>query len=164
MAKYRKYGVKSSAKYARHEKAAKILERHCYLQESQDVRLSNLKMTAVGLPKGTHPGLLTRYNLQRDPGIGAGRAGVQHIPCLCLACCNQLLKAWKPKVEPIEQGWYRQNKDCRLWNVFLGENNWLIVEFRPTLGTVCRQMSEEIRIGQIGAQPQHMTLPHLVIT
>jgi hypothetical protein len=50
--------------------------------------------------------------------------------------------------------------------VFLGKNYWLIVELRPTSGAdindvqeacyniiegLCRQMSEEIRIGQIGA-------------
>jgi hypothetical protein len=62
--KDRKDGVKSSAKYAKCKIAAKILEMRYYLQESQDVHLSNLKMTAVGLPKRTHLGLLARYNLQ----------------------------------------------------------------------------------------------------
>jgi hypothetical protein len=53
-----------------------------------------------------------------------------------------------------------------LWNVFLGLNDWLIVDLRPTSGTdlddlqeacydviegLCRQMGEEIKQGQIGA-------------
>ncbi len=53
-----------------------------------------------------------------------------------------------------------------MWNVFLGLNDWLIVDLRPTATTnldevqeacydviegLCRQMGEEIGIGQIGA-------------
>jgi hypothetical protein len=155
----RKDGVKSSAKYAKREKAAKISARHYYLQERHDVRLSNLKMSAVGLPKGTHSGILARYNLRTDPELGVGRAALRRIPCSCLACRNQLSKAWKPKIEPIEQERYRQNQECRLWNVFLGANDWFIVDLRPTASTdmddvqeacydviegLCRQMGKEI--------------------
>jgi hypothetical protein len=82
----RKDGVKSSAKYAKREKAAKISARHYYLQERHDIHLSNLKMTAVGLPKGTHSDILALYNLQTDPELGVDRAALQQIPCSCLAC------------------------------------------------------------------------------
>jgi hypothetical protein len=162
----RKNGVKSSGKYAKRERAAKISGRHYYLQQTQDVRLGNLKMTAVGLPKGTHSGLLARYNIRTDPDLGVGRAALRRIPCSCLACRNQLSKPWKPNVDAIEQDRYRQEKECTLWNVFLGLNDWLIVDLRPTAGTdmdevqeacydviegLCKQMSEEIQLGQIGA-------------
>jgi hypothetical protein len=156
----------ASAKYAKRKKAATILEQHQYLQESQDARLSNLKMTAVGLPKGTHTGLLARYNLQTDPDLKVGHAALQHIPSQCLTCCNQLSKAWQPNIEAILQDRYRQNKECRLRNVFLGLNDWFIVDLRPTATTslddaqkacyddvikgLCRQMGKEIGIGQIG--------------
>jgi hypothetical protein len=165
-ARDRKDGVKSSAKYAKREKAAKISGRHYYLQERQNVRLCNLKMTAVGLPKGTHSGLLARYNLRTDPDLGVSRAAVRRIPCSCHACWIQLMTPWKPSIEPIEQDRYRQNQECSLWNVFLGLNDWLIVDLRPTSGTdlddiqescydviegLCRQMGEEIKQGQIGA-------------
>jgi hypothetical protein len=102
----RKDGVKSSAKYGKREKAAKISGRHYYLQEAQNVRLCNLKMTAVGLPKGIHSGLLARYNLRTDPDVGVGRAMVRRIPCSCQACRNQLSSPWKPGVEPTEQDRY----------------------------------------------------------
>jgi hypothetical protein len=163
----RKDGVKSSAKYAKREKAAKISARHYYLQERHNVRLSNLRMTAVGLPKqGPHSGLLARYNLRTDPELGVGRAALRRIPCSCLACREQMSKAWQPRVEPINQERYQQNVDCSLWNVFLGLNDWLIVDLRPTSNTdmddvqeacydviegLCKQMGEEIELGQIGA-------------
>jgi hypothetical protein len=161
-----KDGVKSSAKYAKHKKPAKISKRHYYLQQRQDVWLGNLKMTVVGLPKGTHCSLLVRYNLRTDPNLGVGRAAVRRIPCSCHACRNQMSLPWKPSVDAKEQDRYRQMKECRLWNVFLGLNDWWIVELRPALGTdmddvqeacydviegLCSQMGEEIRLGQIGA-------------
>jgi hypothetical protein len=122
-------------------------------------------MTAVGLPKGIHSGYLARNNLWTDPDLGVDHAVVRRIPYPCLACQNQLSKAWQPNIEAILQDHYRQNQKCRLWNVFLGLNNWLIVDLRPTatinldevqeacynvIKGLCRQMGEEIGIGQIG--------------
>jgi hypothetical protein len=165
-ARDRKDGVKSSAKYAKREKAAKMSRQHYYLQERQNVRLCNLKMTAVGLPKGTHLGLLARYNIRTDADLGVSCSAVRRIPCSCHACQNQLMTPWKPSVEPIEQDHYQQNQEYSLWNVLLGLNDWLNVDLRPTSGTdlddiqescyvvikgLFRQMGEEIKQGQIGA-------------
>ena len=68
----RKDGVKSFAKYGKREKAAPIQERIYHLQERNDVRFSQLKMSTTGFPKGAvHSGILSRYNLRTETTIGA---------------------------------------------------------------------------------------------
>ena len=92
--KERKDGVKSSGKYAKRERTAKISDRHYYLQDSNDVRLGNLWMTAVGLPtkEGTHSGLLARYNLRTDPDLGSVEQQLDGFPARVLPAANSCQK------------------------------------------------------------------------
>ena len=162
----RAHGVKSHAKYAKREGAAKMEERFYHVQDPADVHFTKLKKTVVGLPAGEHNGLLSRYNLRTDPQLGVGRAALRRVPCACNACVRQLQLPWSASVPADEQPRYAQNRDCQWWKNFHGLNDWVIVSVVPAKDTdpeeeeeglifvlegVETRMSEQVQVGNKGA-------------
>ena len=101
-------------------------------------------MSTQGLPKGAHNGLLARYNLRADKDLGVGIAAVHCIPCSCLACIFQLQKPWESRVTINEQLRYSSSVGCKWWQLFEGENYWLIVDLVHT-SEECLEEIEEVQ-------------------
>jgi hypothetical protein len=81
--------------------------------------------------KGKHNGLGSCYNIHTGPDLGVGFAAIRQIPCTCDECFEQLKRNWMPGTPPNQQPRYEQNKNCELWPVFEGHNDWEVVKIRP---------------------------------
>ena len=79
-------GVKSDAKYAKREGAAKVRKCTYHVQEEKNVMHHGIQKVATGFDKGPHNGVLGHCNIQGDPKLGIGKVAVQCIPCACVGC------------------------------------------------------------------------------
>ena len=108
------------------------------------------------------------YNIRTERELGPKRAMVRMIPCGCAACVEQLKRPWDSSVDdPLRQERYKQNRECKLWPIFEGINDWRIAEVQETsatdpqdledlyaevLGDAAAQMEEAVQVGNYGAQ------------
>jgi hypothetical protein len=141
----RKDGVESAGKYQKRFDNRAVTERHYHVLKASDVQFDNLKMETIkfkNVRKGKHNGLGARYNIRTDPDLGVGFAAIRRIPCACDACFDQLKISWEPGTVPNEQPRYKQNKECELWPVFDGHNDWEIVEIRRGVDTPDEDMED----------------------
>jgi hypothetical protein len=163
----RSEGAKGNKKHKKREEAAVMRKRVYHVRKREDVVQEGLKMKLSGLPdKGAHVGLLGRYNLHVDPDLGVGTAALRRIPCACAACEECRKRPWIPGVPPKDQPRFEQNRACKYWGIFQGENDWFIVTTSPSndvdpmdleqsqkeilLGIMAR-MAEYIEEGEYGA-------------
>jgi hypothetical protein len=160
-------GAKGDKKHKKREEAATMKNRIYHVRKREDVVQEGLKMKLTGLPKkGAHVGLLGRYNLHVDADLGVGTAALRRIPCACAACEEHRKRPWKPGFQPKDQPRFQQNKACKYWPIFKGENDWLIVKTsasndvdpmdieqsqKEVLGGIMTRMAEEIEDGKYGA-------------
>jgi hypothetical protein len=122
-------------------------------------------MMSVGLPKGTHNGILARYNLRCEKDLGIGAAAVRRIPCACAGCLEQLAKLWQPGVQANQQPRYASSTTCHFWPIFEGLNDWIIITLEPTASTsreeieetwavalegIATRMAEKVEVGMFG--------------
>jgi hypothetical protein len=141
----RKDGVTDAGKHKKRFENRAVTERHYHVLKGSDVKFDNLKMETIkfkSVRKGKHNGLGSQYNMRTDPDLGVGFAAIRRIPCACDVCYNQLNEPWIPTKTPKEQPRYKQNKDCEMWDVFEGHNDWEIVEIRPGENTPNEDMEE----------------------
>jgi hypothetical protein len=158
-------GVKSERKYSKREENSKLKLRHYHLQKPEDVKYCDVKMMSVGLPKGTHNGILAHYNLRCEKDLGIGVAAVRRIPCACAGCLEQLAKRWQPGVQANQQPRYVSSTTCHLWPIFEGLNDWIIITLEPTASTsreeieetwavalegIATRMAEKVEVGMFG--------------
>jgi hypothetical protein len=130
----RKDGVTCNGKYKKRFENRAVTERHYHVLKGADVRFDNLKMETIkfkNVRKGRHNGMRARYNIRTDPYLGVGFAAIRRIPCACHVCVQQLQEPWIPAISRKDQPRYKQNKQCKLWPVFEGHNDWEIVQIRP---------------------------------
>jgi hypothetical protein len=165
----RKDGVTCAGKHKKRFDNRAVTERHYHVLKAADVKFDDLKMETLKfkkVSKGKHNGLGSRYNIRTDPDLGVGFAAIRRIPCACDDCCDQLKKTWVPGTPPNQQPRYEQSKQCELWPVFEGHNDWEIVEIKPgentgddtmedvyatVLESIADVMASEIEQGKIGA-------------
>jgi hypothetical protein len=141
----RKDGVTDAGKNKKRYDNRAVTERHYHVLKGSDVRFDNLKMQTIkfnNVRKGKHNGLGSQYNIRTDPDLGVGFAAIRRIACACDVCVNQLSEPWTPTKAPKEQPRYKQNKECEMWSVFEGHNDWEIVEIRPGENTAEEEMEE----------------------
>jgi hypothetical protein len=117
--------------------------------------------------KHTHDGLTAMYNLRADPDLGLGRIALRRIPCACSKCTEQTNKPWALNVKPELQPRYSQNKECKMWPIFHGLNDWRIIKVKPAtkgdheedlhttqdivLESLVKAMMGEVKEGNVGA-------------
>lgn len=130
-------GVKGQTKHAKREAAAKLLCRCYYTMSMDDVLFSSLCMGVAKNPslEGTHNGIRGRYNIRADPDLGLGRAALRRVPCACDSCITQMQEPWETGIVPCDQPRYKQNRMCRLFPIFDGLNDWVIVDLVKTKRT-----------------------------
>jgi hypothetical protein len=141
----RKDGVTDAGKHKKRYENRAVTERHYHVLKGSDVKFDNLKMETIkfkSVRKGKHNGLGSQYNIRTDPDLGVGFAAIRRIPCACDVCYNQLKEPWIPTKPSKEQPRYKQNKECEMWAVFEGHNDWEIVEIRPGDNTANEDMEE----------------------
>jgi hypothetical protein len=164
----RKDGVTCAGKHQKRFDNRAVTERHYHVLKAVDVKFENLKMETIKFKKvrkGKHNGLGTQYNIRTDPDLDVGFAAIQ-LPCACDECVEQLKKKWEPGTPPNQQPRYEQNKNCELWPVFEGHNDWEVVAIRAgentgddqmedvyatVLESIADVMASEIEQGKIGA-------------
>jgi hypothetical protein len=161
-------GVKSNAKYAKREASAALKMRNYHVQKREDVQFEGMQMEAhIPKSKHTHDGLTAMYNLRADPDLGLGKIALRRIPCACSNCIKQTKKPWALNVKPKLQPQYTQNRECKMWPIFHGLNDWRIIEVKPAtkgdheedlhaaqdvvLESQVKAMMGEVKEGNIGA-------------
>jgi hypothetical protein len=70
------------------------------------------------------------YNFRSDPKLGPGRIPDKRVPCACSSCSQQLELDWIDNVPAENQPRYKQNKNCHLWKIFEGLNDWHLLQLR----------------------------------
>jgi hypothetical protein len=141
----RKDGVTDAGKNKKRYENRAVTERHYHVLKGSDVKFDTLQMETIKfkrVKKGKHNGLGLMYSVRTDPDLGVSFAAICRIPCACDVCCLQLNKPWIPNNPPQEQPRYKQNKECKMWAVFEGNNDWEIVEIRPGENTANKEMEE----------------------
>jgi hypothetical protein len=161
-------GVKSHAKAKKHEETATMKKRNYHVQpEEEEIAFTNIKTKTVGLPsKGTCNGMGAMCNLRVDPSLGAGRAALRRIPCLCQGCLSQLKLPWQHGVAAKKQARCKSSTACKWQGIFLGLNDWNMVNLLPTnksdleeiedtqavaLSGITTMMAERVNVGSFGA-------------
>ena len=160
-------GVKSHQKYNKREADAPLKCRCYYLHEPDDVLYTNLNMKVAGLPNmGKHSGLGAMYNIRTDPDLGLGKAALRRMPCACDGCISQLNSPWEPGVPAKDQKRYKTSNNCKFREVFVGFNDWMIVDLMPgqdadeeqieemqevVLQGIAMRMADGIEVGNIVA-------------
>ena len=122
----RKFGVLSTPAYQ--SRNHKLNERYYHVQDPNNVRYSKISKKAVGWihTQGQNgDGIRHHYNLRADPALGIDYVVVRRIPCMCVACVNQLQQPWLVNKPFSEQPRYiGNNVHCSLWNIMGPLNNW----------------------------------------
>jgi hypothetical protein len=137
-------GVKGDKKHAKREANAKMQMRHYHIQEKKDVKYTNVTFKAKGLPDDTNHSHC--YNIRADWELGLAFVAMRRIPCACEACLEQLKQPWDAKLKRDEQPRYEKgNKNCELWPIFEGLNDWHIVELSrgPAKVTALDKLAQE---------------------
>jgi hypothetical protein len=169
----RSEGVKSENKYKKREAASVMKRRRYHVLKEEDIEFADLEMSFVTWTKEKYSSIGAMYNLRADPELGVGRIALRKIPCACDECQAQAKIPWEPSVgQANNQPRYKENKECALWSIFEGLNNWVIVDCsKPTnarkedpdheilikeshrviLEKEAARTSEKIIIGNIGA-------------
>jgi hypothetical protein len=128
-AKSRAQGVKSDSKYKKREAAAVMKTRTYHVLKEEDIEFASLEMSFVRWTTEPRSSIGAMYNIRADPKLGVGKIAVRRIPCACDACQTQADECWDPNIEdPEDQPRYHLNKNCALWSIFEGLNNWNIVD------------------------------------
>jgi hypothetical protein len=131
----RNEGAKGDKKHKKREQASVMKKRIYHVRKREDVLQEGLTMKLEGLPsKGAHVGLLGRYNLYVDPELGVGKAMLRRIPCACAPCKEYTKRPWTPGVPEKDQPRFQQNRLCKYWEIFKGENDWILVQTTPKKG------------------------------
>lgn len=164
----RESGVKGQSKHAKREAAAKMKCRTYHVTTKDDAIFSSICMGAAKNKSldGKNNGLRARYNIRTDPDLGLGRAALRRVPCACQSCIDQMQLPWEIGTSPENQARFRPNQTCKLYPIFEGLNDWVIVNLVKTnktdddqieaahdiiLDTIAEETRDEISIGNIGA-------------
>ena len=145
----RKFGVLPSG-YDSND-SVKMSERFYYVQDPTQVRFVTLSKATKGwkrIHSQRRDGIQHHYNFRADPVLGPGYIAVRRIPCACKACVSQLKLPWILNKDFSEQPRYMShNKDCVLWPIMEGLNDWLLISLtdtKPELNQIDRDMTQSI--------------------
>ena len=69
------------------------------------------------------------YHIICDPDLGGDFCDMQHIPCACTMCVEQLSNPWLPNLDKTLQPWYAiEPETCKYSSILHGYNKWYIVK------------------------------------
>jgi len=154
-----------SKSHEKRSKDRKIHEKRYFLLLERDVDGVGVKFVLKGFEDGKHNGIGCHYNLRADPqlfDIGRMRIAIRRFPCFCEGCVAKLN-------EPIETRYAGHSDTCDYWPIFLGENDWKIIDIvrsdngfdegdvesskANALQTIGWRNKQSIEIGNYGAYP-----------
>ena len=120
-------------KSQRKGKGIKIfLERCHHLQKQDDVKYQENKCKLTGLDRGENNGIMAHYNFRFEKQLGIKHFDMRRIPCYCDLCLEKLKLPWDLTKDSFNQPRYSQNKHCHFGDIFLGLNNWKVVQIFGT--------------------------------
>ena len=132
-----------SSKSSKREDNRKFQNKIYHIQKKDSVQHNQIKMTwnKKKFPKlnvihgkskirGSET-VLSHYHYRMDPKLGKSKCAMRRIPCLCLACSNQLDLDWIPGTSPSQQPRYQMATGCKYASILGHYNKWLIMDLLP---------------------------------
>jgi hypothetical protein len=144
------------------------MTRRYYLVDQGQVNFANLRMKTNAFGDSPKKESISHfYNFRSDPKLGLRRVAGRQIPYACQSCRLQLELEWENNIPVVCQPRYKQNRQCKLWDIFEGLNDWHIIDLKENADSSSEEMTQSQRLvveswtdnlgpkiheGQIGAQ------------